>query len=420
MIEVKLHDIGEGMSEAEIVYFFVKPGDHVKADDPLIEVQTDKMTAQIPAPRAGVIKDIQVHEGETVSVGTTVLTMESDQAGSEKKSAAPISSSEKTAASPSEGEAAAAVMPKRSARRILASPYTRKIARDHGVDIEAIAGTGPGGRVMDEDVYQYINQQKVEVPGKTQERTSISHQENTSRESLSSVNTAEETIPYKGRRKQIAEKMTYSIKTIPHCTHFEEVDVTEVLALAQQLKDSGVNVSLSAIFIKAVSLALRDFPIFNAELNEEKEVIHVYQHHNIGIAVAAEEGLIVPVIHQVEHKSIHQIHQEMKDLTARAMENKLTSSDLRGGTFTISNVGPLKGSTGATPIINHPQTGLLALHKTKKRPVVNEQDEIVIRSMMNISMSFDHRVADGATAVAFTNRFLEFIEKPAFMLVEMM
>lgn len=176
---------------------------------------------------------------------------------------------------------------------------------------------------------------------------------------------------------------------------------------------------MTAIFIKAISLALREFPMLNAKVDEENELIQLERDHHIGIATDTEEGLIVPVIHHVNQKSIKQIHEEMKMLTQKAINNELSMKEMSGGTFTISNVGPLQGSIGATPIINHPEVGLMAFHKTKRRPEVRGEDEIVIRSMMNVSMSFDHRVVDGATAVKFTNRFAQFIEHPNLITLEL-
>ena len=211
--------------------------------------------------------------------------------------------------------------------------------------------------------------------------------------------------------------MTKSLFTIPHVSHFDEVDMTELLTLVDRLKQSNQSVSVVSFFIKAIGLALKDYPIFNAALDEENELIHLKKNVNIGIAVDAEDGLIVPVISHVEQKSLKEIHMEMKELIGKAQRNELTHKEMSGGTFTISNVGPL-GSTGATPIINHPEVGLMAFHKTKKRPAVVD-DQIVIRSMMNVSMSFDHRVADGASAVKFTNRMIELIEDPSKMLLEM-
>lgn len=406
MVEVKLHDIGEGMTEAVIVHYLVKKGEHVKVDQPLVEVQTDKMVAEIPAPAEGTVDDIFIPEGQTVLVGTTLLSLRTETAEQRVK------------------EQLAAVVEREAERhfiqettkaprhqRILASPYTRKIAREHGVDLTFVNGTGPAGRITDEDVYRYLKTQqsqpsveKSEQPQQTMAKTSENH---------------EEIVPFRGRRKQIAKKMVQSLRTIAHCTHFEEIDVTELLAVREQLKKHGVTISATAFFMKALSLALKQFPIFNAKLDEENECIRLQTEHHFGIAVDTEEGLVVPVIKHVETKSLRQIHEEMKALTKKALENTLTLSDMTGGTFTISNVGPLGGSIGATPIINYPEVALVAFHKTKKRPVVTENDEIAIRSMMNISMSFDHRVADGATAVAFTNYFAKFIENPNLMWMEL-
>lgn len=413
MIEVKLHDIGEGMTEAEVLHYFVKAGDTVKADDPLVEVQTDKMTAEIPSPVTGTVKDLKIEEGTTISVGTTVLIMEAEGAAPSKEEPKPEPSESKKEepsynAAPSTG--GTAVLQKTS-NRVLASPYTRKIARDNGVDIDQIEGTGPAGRIMDEDVYSFMDggkatkqEEKVAQPSNVQE--AYPDQES-------------ESIPFRGRRKQIAKKMTQSLHTIAHCTHFEEIDVTDVQEWRKEWKELEQGVSMTAIFIKAISLALKDFPMFNAKLDEENEVINLERDHHIGIATDTEEGLVVPVIHHVNKKSMKQIHEEMKTLTKKAMNNELTMKDMSGGTFTISNVGPLQGSIGATPIINHPEVGLMAFHKTKRRPEVRGEDEIVIRSMMNVSMSFDHRVVDGATAVKFTNRFAEFIEHPNLITLEL-
>ncbi|CAM3725113.1 dihydrolipoamide acetyltransferase family protein [Aeromicrobium ponti] len=406
-MEVKLHDIGEGMTEAEINCFLVKPGEAVKADDPLVEVQTDKMTAEIPAPRAGIIKEFTVQPGDTVSVGSTLLILEvGEQAGVPVKI-------EKNLPKPAVAELQAERLQSFAAvkrKRVLASPFTRKIARENGITIENVAGTGPAGRILDEDIYKFMAaaQQKPKLPAQPAPKEPAKRNDKVT-----------STIPLRGRRKQIAKKMVHSLNTIPHCTHFEEIDVTELITFRNELKDQNQTISATAFFLKALSICLKEFPVFNAELDEEKEAIHLLKDHHIGIAVDTEEGLIVPVIQNIEKKSIRDIHKEMKQLTDKALENMLTVKEITGGTFTISNVGPLGGSFGATPIIQHPQTALVSFHKTKKMPVVTEDDQIVIRSMMNISMSFDHRVADGATAVRFTNRFAELIQNPKMLVLEM-
>ena len=194
--------------------------------------------------------------------------------------------------------------------------------------------------------------------------------------------------------------------------------MTELLHFRKELKAMDENISVAAFFIKVLAIALKEYPVFNAKLDEENEVIRLGKSVHMGIAADAEEGLIVPVIRDADKKSLRVIHREMKELTQKAKENKLTVKEITGSTFTISNVGPM-GSIGATPIINYPETGLMAFHKTKKMPVVNENDEIVIRSIMNVTMTFDHRVADGGTAIAFTNRFKSLIENPKKLMLEL-
>ncbi|UZJ78147.1 dihydrolipoamide acetyltransferase family protein [Fictibacillus sp. KU28468] len=415
MVEVKLHDIGEGMHEGEIIHFFVKPGDTVSIDQPLVEVQTDKVTAELPSPIAGKVTDILVKEGETVTVGTVLLTLQGE--GSGQESITEIDSPQvvqEPTAQASEREASIAMLTK----RVMAAPYTRKIAREHGVDIEQVTGTGPAGRITEEDVLSFA---KGSTEPKTFEISAAP--EPAVKLKIENPPAEAEEIPFRGRRKQIAKKMTQSLFTIPHVTHFEEVDMTNLLELKKQMKEldpnnnKGFNVSVAAFFVKAIQLALQNFPIFNSKLDEEKEVIRLEKQVNIGIATDAEDGLIVPVIKNVERRTIKDINSDMKEKIMKAKEGRLTRDELTGGSFTISNVGPL-GSMGATPIINHPEVALMAFHKTKKMPVIIN-DEIQIRSMMNLSMSFDHRIADGATAVQFTNRFKELIENPSVMVLEL-
>lgn len=409
MVEVKLHDIGEGMTEGEIIHYFVKVGDAVKADQPLVEVQTDKMVAELPSPASGVVKDIVIDKGDTVSVGTTLLVLE--EAG------------EKGKAVTAEPMLEYIAQPKVKTERVFvkAAPYTRKIARECGVDIQVIKGTGRNGRITVEDVYNFVKSNAPKEEGKEIKSEAISHpaaeqMKEKEEERISLPNT--ETIPFRGRRKQIAKNMVKSLYTIPHVTHFEEVDMTELLDYRKKIAEMGRSVSVTAFLIKAITQALKQYPIFNAKLDEEKEMIILEKEYHIGLAADTEDGLVVPVIRDADRLSVQEIHRKQKELTQKAKEGTLTGADMRGGTFTISNVGPL-GSMGATPIINYPQTGLIAFHKTKKMPVVIENDEIAIRSIMNISMSFDHRVADGATAVAFTNAFKQYIENPALWLIDM-
>lgn len=427
MVEVKLHDIGEGMTEGEIIHYFVKVGDSVKVDQPLVEVQTDKMVAELPSPASGKVKEIIVDHGNTVSVGTTLLVLETEGAKAvktEKKLAK--ATSKKAEALQSQPQQTDVIEQKGEKKFIIAAPYTRKIAREFHVDINEITGTGAFGRITVEDIYNFVKKRdEIQTPKEMKapsdevtESKTEPKQEIQKPEVRNIHETNAEVIPFRGRRKQIAKKMTLSLYTIPHVTHFEEADLTELLAYRNDLKEMNINVSAVAFFIKAIAVALKQFPIFNAKLDEENEVIRLEKEYNIGIATDTENGLIVPIIHHADQLSVRQIHDKLKELTKKAQKDKLTSAELKGGTFTISNVGPL-GSIGATPIINHPETGLIAFHKTKKMPVVIENDEIAIRSIMTMSMAFDHRVADGATAVAFTNRFKQLIENPKLWPIEL-
>ncbi|WP_180320515.1 dihydrolipoamide acetyltransferase family protein [Shouchella patagoniensis] len=418
MIEVKLHDIGEGMSEGEILHYFIKVGDTVKMDQPLVEVQTDKVAAELSAPKAGIVKEILAEPGETVKVGTTLVIIEEEGSNSlqSKKPVQIDRGKEKVLETGGKAQVATVAMEDRThLRRVLASPYTRKIARENEINIEEVVGTGPNGRVLDQDLYAILEGTKQ--PSR-QKKTEKLMPELRSSSYFSEPKVEVRTIPFIGRRKQIAVKMTESVYTIPHVTHFEEAELTSLIDLKNLSKKDGVSFSLSAYFIKTLVIALKEHPIFNSTLDEKNEVIRLHDDYHIGLATNTPDGLIVPVLKHADQKSILQIDEEMKKLTRRAQNNELKGEDLRGGTFTISNVGPL-GSTGATPIINAPQTALLAIHKTKRRPVVTKDDQIAIGEVMTMSMSFDHRIADGAQAVAFTNRWVEMLEDPKRLIMEL-
>jgi len=405
MLEVKLHDIGEGMTEGEVLHYLVKVGDSVKTDQPLVEVQTDKMVAELTSPCSGIVKEIRIEVGQTVQVGTSLLYIEIDEVVrtaqksyvetkpiTKEKAIPTIKRDEKSRPNPF--------------NRVLAAPYTRKIARDNNINIEDVHASDPSGRITEEDVLRFLKGQQTDAEPKKESKQAEVGQE-----------TPDE-IPFRGIRKKIAEKMTKSLFTIPHVTHFDEVNMTNLFKVREQLKAEGESVSVSAFLIKALVISLKDFPIFNAELDEENSRILLKKNYHIGIATNTESGLIVPVIHDVDKKSIKEINTAIKEITERAIAGKLQPFEMKNSTFTVSNVGPL-GSTGATPIINYPETALIAFHKTKKQPIVNVHDEIVIGHIMTLSMAFDHRVADGATAIAFTNRFASLIEQPHKLMMEM-
>ena len=397
MLAVKLHDIGEGMTEGEIVQYFVKVGDLVITDQPLVEVQTDKMIAELSSPCSGIVKEIMIEPGETIQVGTSLIYIEADADVETKQEL-------KTEATSPSGKVEKSSVP--TFHRVLATPYTRKLARDNNINIEDVRATDLSGRVTEEDVYRFIKGEQVEKePVREVQQLAVKQE-------------IPDEIPFRGIRKKIAEKMTKSLFTIPHVTHFDEVNMTNLFKIREDLKASGESISVPAFLIKALVIALKDFPIFNAELDEENDRILLKKNYHIGFAINTEKGLLVPVVHDADKKSIKAIHQVVKELTEKAIAGKLQPSEMQNSTFTMSNVGPL-GSTGATPIINYPETAIIAFHKTKKKPIVNDQDEIVIGHIMTFSMAFDHRVADGATAVAFTNRFASLIEQPHKLMMEM-
>lgn len=401
MIEVKLHDVGEGMTEGEIANYLVQVGDRVTIDQPVVEVSTDKMVAELPAPVSGVVTDLLIPVGQTVGVGTVLLLIEATEA----QTAVTVERTVEQSEQPQQLQPTVTALLTERPKRVLATPYTRKIARDLGIDLELVPAVDPSGRVTEEDVRRFL--ESGTTPENDQRPVAVE-----------APSASADTIPFRGIRKQIAKKMTQSLFTIPHVTHFEEVDMTRLLALREELKAAGKPISVNAFFIKALIVALQDFPVFNAKLDEANEQILLERQYHIGVATETADGLIVPVVQDADRLTMQQLHQQVADLSTRAKNGDLRAADLKASTFTMSNVGPL-GSTGATPIINYPETALIAFHKTKKRVCVDDQDQIVIRSMMNLSMSFDHRVADGATAVAFTNRFAGLIEHPTTLLMEL-
>ncbi|QNK86652.1 2-oxo acid dehydrogenase subunit E2 [Sporosarcina sp. resist] len=405
MLEVKLHDVGEGMTEGEVLHYLVKVGDSVMTDQPLVEVQTDKMVAELTSPCSGIVKEIRIEAGEIVQVGTSLLYIEIDEAvrAVQKSYVETKSIAEEQAIPTIKLEEKSPHMP---FNRILAAPYTRKIARDNNINIEDVHASDPSGRISEEDVLRFLKGQQTDTESKKKSEQVEVDQE------------VPDEIPFRGIRRKIAEKMTKSLFTIPHVTHFDEVNMTNLFKMREQLKADGESVSVSAFLIKALVISLKDFPIFNAELDEENSRILLKKNYHIGIATNTDSGLIVPVLHDVDKQSIKEINANVRSLTAKAIAGKLQPFEMKNSTFTVSNVGPL-GGMGATPIINYPETALIAFHKTKKQPIVNEHDEIVIGHIMTLSMAFDHRVADGATAIAFTNRFASLIEQPHKLMMEM-
>jgi pyruvate dehydrogenase E2 component (dihydrolipoamide acetyltransferase) len=432
--EFRLPDIGEGIHEGEIVKWLVKEGDIVREDQPMVEVMTDKATVEIPAPRAGKILKLNAKEGETVKVGSVLVIIEElGEAKPEPKrevvEAPPQREPEPVAAAVSTTATAVAAPPPPSpatptaapAQRVLATPATRKLARELGVDISQIQGTGPGGRVTDEDVRRFAAARTVPQPPPPSPAPTPPPAAPAFAPSAVVTDRREERIPLRGIRKRIAEHMHQSKTTAAHFTYVDEVDMTELIQMREQMKplaeQKGVKLTYLPFIVKASVAALKEMPILNASIDEAKGEIVIKKYYNIGIATATDEGLIVPVIKDADRKSLLEIAMEIERLAKAAREGKVALSDLQGGTFTITSLGAL-GGLFATPIINYPEVAILGIHEIKKRPVVRD-DQIVIRDIMYVSLSFDHRLIDGDVGARFCKKIISYLENPKLLFLEL-
>ncbi|WP_340372979.1 dihydrolipoamide acetyltransferase family protein [Peribacillus sp. FSL E2-0218] len=423
MIEFKLPDVGEGMHEGEIIQWLIKEGDAVKQDQPIVEVQTDKVNAELTAPITGVVKNILFSAGDTVEVGTTIFTIQEENEVSLKDVDRNESGGrqeqpgyEETNRVTSHGQL--------DAGRVLATPFVRQMAREMKIDLHQVKGTGPAGRIIESDLQQF-----VEISSFLQEHPD--HNNDTilperepkkkAKQSKSAEAEPEERILLKGIRKKIAEHMVKSVSSIPHVTHVDELEMNALKELKDQLKvyseDKEIKLTFLPFFVKAIVIALKEFQTLNASIDDKSNEIILKHYYHIGIATNTNEGLIVPVIKHADQKTIFQLADEIRQLATQAREGKLSLEQITGSTFTISNVGPI-GGMHATPIINYPEAAILSLHKMEPRMVVRDL-EGVIRLMMNMSLSFDHRLIDGVTAVQFTNRIKELLENPIRLVVEM-
>ncbi|WP_042350869.1 dihydrolipoamide acetyltransferase family protein [Bacillus massiliigorillae] len=405
MIEFKLPDIGEGMHEGEILQWFIQEGELVKQDQPILEIQTDKVNAELTAPATGKIIKLFFNEGEVVEVGNTLFQILEENetfipappivveppSNNEEKEMKPITNTQEV-----------------TINRPLATPYVRQLARELNIDLQLVNGTGPAGRITEHDLQNYQKPQPIQ---EVEPILSVQHP----------CHTQEERIPLKAIRKKIAEHMVKSSTIIPHVTHVDELEMDALKTMRDQFKtyaeQKNIKLTFLPFFIKAIVTALQEFKMLNASVDDHTNEIIVKNYYHIGIATDTPAGLIVPVIKNANQKSIFQLAEEIKQLAAQAREGTLTLEQITGSTFTISNVGAI-GGLHATPIINHPEVAILALHKMEPRMVIRDW-EGVIRYMMNMSLSFDHRVIDGVTAVRFTNRIKELLENPNLLFMEM-
>ena len=394
--ELKLPDIGEGVAEGEILKWLVKEGEVVKEDQSLVEVMTDKVNVQIPSPKDGKIARLLVKEGEVVKVGHGILLIEVE--GNAQES--PVLAEPAPQAAPAPQSARSQMV----LDRVLATPATRKLARELGVDLTTVIGTGPVGRVTDDDVRGGKPSPAVASPA------------------AAAPYGGEERIQLRGVRKVIAERMAKSFHTMALVTLVDEVDMTELVLLREAFKGSaekkGVKLTFLPFIIKAVIPALREFPYTNSTLDERNGEIVLKKRYNLGIAADTPNGLMVPVLKDADRKDIFELSAEIERLASRARTGELGLEEVQGSTFTITNLGSI-GGLFATPIVNYPEAAILGTHRISKRPVVRE-GKIEVRDMMYLSLSFDHRVIDGAYGARFMNRIIDIIQDPKKILSEIL
>jgi pyruvate dehydrogenase E2 component (dihydrolipoamide acetyltransferase) len=420
--EFKFPDIGEGLTEGEIVRWLVKEGDEIKEGQPLVEVETDKALAEIPSPRTGVVLKILAKEKEIVKVGQVIVVF--GEKG--EKAEAPAPKAEVTPQRPSVGvvgeleeapeEIPAVAMKAESAKpglvsdHALATPAVRSLAKELGVSINRVKGSGSEGRVLEKDVRGVAEgkekpAEEAKVPKKAKKYDMYGYIEH---------------IPLRGVRRSIAKAMVKSKYTAPHVTTMDEADVTELWKIREKEKKvaegKGIKLTILPFITKAVIAGLTEHPYLNATLNDEDEEIILKKYYNIGFATDTPEGLMVPVVKNANDKSILRLAEELTKLAEKARNRTVDLADLKGGTFTITNYGSLGGIYG-TPIINYPEVAILGVGKIKEMPVVKD-GKIEIRKILHLALSFDHRVVDGAEAARFLNAVIARLEDPDLILLE--
>jgi pyruvate dehydrogenase E2 component (dihydrolipoamide acetyltransferase) len=393
--EVLMPKLGLTMTEGTVVNWLKNEGDTVEKGEELVEILTEKITNVAEAPASGILKKILVGPGETAKVSEPIGII----AAPGEEIEAPAAPAER--AVPAAETATQAAEP---AKRIKASPAAKKLAEEHGIALADIEGTGPGGRITREDVLKAVESKEA----KPEPAAPVTE----------AAKTEGKRVPLAGMRKVIAQRMAESARTAPHVTVDMEVDMSQATAFRKSLnavatESIGGKVSFTDIIVKVVARALEDFPVINASLQEEEIVYH--GEINVGVAVALEDGLIVPVIKNTNKLGIGAISQLVKELAEKARSGKLTPDEYKGGTFTVTNLG-MFGVDSFTPIINPPESAILGVNRIQKKPVV-VNDEIVIRPMMTLSLSFDHRLIDGSVAAQFLQRVKALLENPDLLLL---
>lgn len=422
-VEIVVPDLGESIIEATVARWLKQEGERVMAGEALVELETDKVNLEVGAEQSGILARIQAQEGQDVQVGDVLGLLEEAPAGEEATPAEPPEEPEEAAKSgaarePARAEAEQAAQPQAvpGARKERITPVARRLAQEEGVDLARVQPSTPGGRVTKSDVQRAMTRRgdgqeaQQEAP-----RTRVEAEE----PAAPPRPRAEERVRMSRRRRTIAQRLVEAQRTAAMLTTFNEVDMSSVMALRARRKEAfkeryDVSLGIASFFVKAVVGALKDFPRLNAEIEGDEIVLKHY--YDIGMAVGAPEGLVVPVLRDADRMSFVEIERAIRRFVQQAEDNTLSLADLRGGTFTITN-GGVFGSLLSTPILNPPQVGILGLHKIEQRPVAVE-GEVVIRPMMYVALSYDHRIVDGREAVQFLVRVRELIEDPEALLLE--
>ena len=422
--EIRVPSLGESVVEATIARWLKKEGEAVAADEPLVELETDKVTLEVPAPAAGVLKDVKAQEGATVAPGDVLAVID------EQAAAAPAAPQPPREEEPGEEKSAPAAQaredtvrerpaaPEQAERKETPplSPAVKRLVEEHGLDPAAITGSGKDGRILKGDVLDYLSR-KDETPAVAPSPAPATPRPPTPERDAA----REERVKMSRLRLTIAKRLKEAQNTAAMLTTFNEADMTEVMEVRRRFKDvfmekHGVKLGFMSFFVRAVTIALKDIPALNAEIDGDEIVYKNYYH--IGIAVGTDRGLVVPVVRDADTLSLADIEKAIADFAERARSGRLKLEDMMGGTFSITN-GGVYGSLMSTPILNAPQSGILGMHKIQQRPVVMDDGGIVARPMMYLALSYDHRIVDGKEAVTFLVRVKEVLEDPRRLILDL-
>lgn len=441
-VEIKLPPLGDGVDSGDVLELLVAEGDVIEKDQGVVEMETDKATVIVPSDFAGKVVSIKVGEGDTLEVGAVLMTIEaSEAAAAEAPAAAPEPAAAPTPApapappaaqappapapaapappAPTPAPTPAAVKaapapaaPASDLAKVAAGPAIRRFAREVGVDLRSVTGTGENARITRDDVLAAIRSGSHSSTGSSAAAIPAGSQS----DGFGPVHI--EKMPK--IRKAIAQKMHESWSTVPRVTNFDDADVTKLEAMRQNSKgdyaEQGIKLTTMPFLIKAIAMSLKHHPVINASIDMDAGQIIYKNYVNIGIAVDTERGLVVPSIRNADQLSIGEIAKELMDLAGRVRENNFSMDDLKGGSFTISNLGAI-GGTYSTPIVNTPETSILLVGRSRKMPVVVENDEVAVRLMMPLSLSYDHRLVDGGAAARFLNEVIGYLEAPSRLLL---